>query len=284
MQKRSRISTLAATLFTAALAVTACGAKDDAAKDGPDKEAPMAPDTPPVSGQPWFGGPPAKLPLADTRWVQVGGPGRLRIDGAEYTATVGCNTIGGAVVVAGTSLTLAPGVSTRMYCAELAEAEAALQRDLGAVASFRLAGDRLELLDGSGKTLRTFAPEQDVPLAGAWQLLTLVEDGASGGTVSSSATDTEVSLTIGADGAVSGSDGCNRIMATSSTTGATPSGRSPLRFGPLSGTRMACEPEVMARAAAFTKALERTAGWSTEGTTLSLYDASGNLVAEFTRG
>jgi len=133
--------------------------------------------------------------------------------------------------------------------------------------------------------------ERSTP-AGTWRLSNLVGTGAGGRPETSSigAGDRAVTMTIGSDGTVSGSDGCNRFMGTSTGTepgldmgSSTSSGRAPLRFGPLASTRMACEPVVMARAEAFARALEHTAGWSVEGTTLSLYDAAGAVLASFTR-
>jgi len=256
---------LGTTLSIAALA--GCGAAEPAA-DRPD--GPM----PPVSTAP-----PAGTPtLSGTRWVQVDGPGRFELDGQRYSASVGCNRIGGDAVVNGSTLTFTTGQTTLMACQDLMAAEEALQRDLGAVASYRLADGRLLWLDRTGATLRVFAPERDAPLAGTWNLAGF----ASEGTVSSQVTDTSLSITIAADGTVSGSDGCNRIMGTTSTDQPAPAGRAPLRFGPLAGTKRACDAAIMAQAATFTSALARTAGWSTQGTTLSLYDTSGTLVASFT--
>jgi heat shock protein HslJ len=257
-----------------AIALSACGADSSASNTPEPRPVPpttaLPPKEPPMTG--------TDPTLDGTRWVQVDGPGRFRLMDGRYSATVGCNGIGGDVVLAGPTLTLKPGMSTQMYCEGLMDAEGALRRDLDAVAGWRIEAGKLTLVDAGGRALRVFAPERDAPLAGTWTLNTLVE----GDAVSSSATGTAVQLVIGADGTVSGSDGCNRITATVTTTGTAPAGRSPLRFGPIASTRMACEPAVMQRAAALTAALGKTAGWSTEGTRLSLYDASGALLVTFT--
>jgi hypothetical protein len=53
--------------------------------------------------------------------------GYVVIDGDQLSASVGCNTLGGGVLVDGDSLTLdGPLISTMMYCEGLMDAEAAL--------------------------------------------------------------------------------------------------------------------------------------------------------------
>jgi hypothetical protein len=53
--------------------------------------------------------------------------GYVVIDGDRLSASVGCNTLGGGVLVDGDSLTLdGPLISTMMYCEGLMDAEAAL--------------------------------------------------------------------------------------------------------------------------------------------------------------
>ena len=53
--------------------------------------------------------------------------GYVVIDGDQLSASVGCNTLGGGVLVDGDTLTLdGPLISTMMYCEDLMDAEAAL--------------------------------------------------------------------------------------------------------------------------------------------------------------
>jgi len=79
-----------------------------------------------------------------------------------------------------------------------------------------------------------------------------------------------ITLSIGADLAVGGNGGCNNYFTEASFETDLP-----LAFGPIAGTRMACEPTVMAQEARFFAALGATAGYLLEGDTLKLVDAAG---------
>lgn len=76
-------------------------------------------------------------------------PGRLSGSG-------GCNRLAGAYQLAGDKLTFGPIAGTRMACAEGLSVEDALGAALASTASFRIAGDRLDLLDASGALLAAF--------------------------------------------------------------------------------------------------------------------------------
>ncbi|MCW5623282.1 MAG: META domain-containing protein [Burkholderiales bacterium] len=81
------------------------------------------------------------------------------------------------------------------------------------------------------------------------------------------------SLMFGNDGRVSGSGGCNRLMGTYTANDAK------LTFGPLAGTKMAC-PDLELETS-FLKALNATAGWTIEGSRLSLQDGRRKVLARF---
>lgn len=70
------------------------------------------------------------------------------------------------------------------------------------------------------------------------------------------AADPPATLTVGSAGEVSGETGCNRFSGTMSLDGAA------LTFGPLSTTRMACEPPLMEQERAVLDALGGVTGWS----------------------
>jgi putative lipoprotein len=75
----------------------------------------------------------------------------------RYSATVGCNQIGGTFSVEGESLILSQGISTRMACLPPLDAlEQRLITMLSETKSFRIAGDRLELFDASGASIALF--------------------------------------------------------------------------------------------------------------------------------
>ena len=88
---------------------------------------------------------------------------------------------------------------------------------------------------------------------------------------------TEVTFSIAADHRAGGNGGCNNYFAEASFE--TP----PLSFGPIAGTRMACDPEVMAQEARFFAALGATAGYDLAGDTLKLVDAAGVPLAGLVR-
>lgn len=69
--------------------------------------------------------PPFTIQIDDTSYDVTGG--YVVIDGDRISASVGCNTLGGGVLVNGDTLTLdGPLISTMMYCEGLMDAEAAL--------------------------------------------------------------------------------------------------------------------------------------------------------------
>lgn len=104
---------------------------------------------------------------------------------------------------------------------------------------------------------------------GSW----LLEDIRGGGVIDRVRTE----LTLGSDGRVSGSGGCNRIMGQGKLEGDS------LTIGPLAGTRMACPPAVLEQEDRFLKTLEEVKGWrvETEQQKLHLLDGSGETLLIF---
>ncbi|MHA6691121.1 META domain-containing protein [Devosia sp. A449] len=80
----------------------------------------------------------------------------------------------------------------------------------------------------------------------------------------------KLTFSVAADLRAGGNGGCNNYFTEASFET-----DSPLAFGPIAGTRMACEPTVMAQEARFFAALGATAGYLLEGDTLKLVDAAG---------
>jgi putative lipoprotein len=80
---------------------------------------------------------------------------------------------------------------------------------------------------------------------------------------------TEVTFSIAADHRAGGNGGCNNYFTEASF------GEPPLAFGPIAGTRMACDGVVMAQEARFFAALGATARYDLVGDTLKLVDAAG---------
>ena len=74
----------------------------------------------------------------------------------------------------------------------------------------------------------------------------------------------------------SGNLGCNRYTAVYELDG------TKLKFGPVSSTRKACAPDLMAQDAAFTKVLENTRGVRRDGNGLTFYGADDKALVKLT--
>jgi putative lipoprotein len=88
---------------------------------------------------------------------------------------------------------------------------------------------------------------------------------------------TAVTFSIAADLRAGGNGGCNNYFTEASFESP------PLAFGPIAGTRMACDPAVMAQEARFFAALEATSGYDLAGDALKLVDAAGVPLAGLIR-
>jgi copper homeostasis protein (lipoprotein) len=77
---------------------------------------------------------------------------------------------------------------------------------------------------------------------------------------------------------VAGSGGCNRLMGPYTVDG------SMMRLGPLAGTMMACQQQIMEQEQAFLKALEATESWRIVNGQLELRGTDRQLLARFARG
>ena len=106
-------------------------------------------------------------------------------------------------------------------------------------------------------------------LIGSW----LVEDIQGRGVIDSAQT----TIAISAEGAVSGSGGCNRYRSQALIEGAG------LRFGPVAGTRMSCAPALMDQEHKFFAALDMVRSYQFDGTLLLMLDESGAQLLRLTR-
>ena len=105
--------------------------------------------------------------------------------------------------------------------------------------------------------------------AGTWRLASLAD------LEKFDASKTE--LTIAENGQASMTVGCNRMRSTATV------GDGSLKFSPIMTTRMNCLPPLMELEFAFQNAIGRTTSYKIAGKTLTLIDASQNVVATFTR-
>lgn len=172
----------------------------------------------------------------------IPGGGPLTLDfthEGQMSANAGCNTASGSVEFSGGTLTAGNLASTLMACEPgLAESDSWTTTLLSSNPSWSLDGDTLVLTtDELTVTLQDKKVAMpDLALEGTtWTVTSLVSPDA---VTSSVVLDTAApDLTIAADGAVSGSTGCNRLTGHAEIAGTT------VTFGPLATTRMACPPE-----------------------------------------
>ena len=90
----------------------------------------------------------------------------------------------------------------------------------------------------------------------SWQLLGLGPNGAIEGA--------QPTLTIGADGKVSGSGGCNTYTGAVTTSGMV------IKFTGLAATKKACSDEINAQEATYLKALEQATTFENHATSLRI--------------
>ena len=122
-------------------------------------------------------------------------------------------------------------------------------------------------LDPPGQML---PPEPPNPLLDVvWTLTSIGGDPALPGRA--------VTFSIAADHRAGGNGGCNNYFTEADFE------TLPLSFGPVAGTRMACDPAVMAQEARFFSALGATRGYELTGDALRLVDAAGVPLAGLIR-
>lgn len=201
--------------------------------------------------------------------------GTIRFDDGELGGSAFCNMFGGTYEAGDDgSMTLTLGAMTEMACEEPAMSlETAFVEALGAVTGYEVGDDTLTLIRDGGDAL-TFSAEQPLPLvATEWRL-----DGIATGTdaVTSTLAGTEATATFDGEGRVSGNGSCNQYGASYSVDG-----DSIEIGGDVMSTAMGCEPDVMDQEAAFLSALQRSATFSIEGSTLTLSDDEGVFLLSF---
>ncbi|MBY8859647.1 META domain-containing protein [Nocardia sp. CA2R105] len=172
--------------------------------------------------------------------IPGGGPLTLSFQDGRVSADSGCNSSGGPATFDGSVLRVSRMATTMMACVgDKSGADGWQTALLQSAPKWSLSGSTLTLT-GHDVTVtlqdkRVLHP--DLPLTGtAWVVTTLLRQE---GQVRSQALDAaRPTLTIAADGQVSGSAGCNRMTGTAEISG------SNVTFH-LGTTRMMCAPDVM---------------------------------------
>ena len=149
-------------------------------------------------------------------------------------------------------------------------------RDLGQVATYVFDGENLVLNLKVDSGNMVFSPRPPVSLTGpAWQVLS-VNNGR--GAVASVLPETQLDVTFGGHGIVSGNTGCNNYRGLYTVTGAT------IAFGPLVSTRRACPSEAAtAQEQAFLAALAASTRYEPRGDRLTLRDDGGAVQVDMVR-
>jgi heat shock protein HslJ len=113
--------------------------------------------------------------LQDTRWMLVTLEGKAPLQdtapSAEFSAdqvsgSAGCNTYFGTYESGDGELSIGDVAHTEMWCMEpegVMDQELAFLTALASAAGYRLAGERLELLDGTGGMILTFERQPAAP-------------------------------------------------------------------------------------------------------------------------
>ena len=192
-----------------------------------------------------------------------------------YGVQADCNQGSGAYTVAGSQLTLEPGPMTRAACPPDSQ-DTVFLRDLGQVATYVFDGENLVLNLRVDSGNMVFSPRPPVSLTGsAWQVLS-VNNGR--GAVASVVPETQLDVTFGENGIVSGSTGCNAYRGLYTVAGTS------IAFGSLITTRWACPSEAAsAQEQAFLAALAASTRYEPRGDRLTLRDDAGAAQVDMIR-
>ncbi len=206
--------------------------------------------------------------------IPGGGPMTLTFTDGKISANSGCNTANGTVDLTNGILHVGSLASTLMACPdERGQADSWQERVLTELPKWRLDDSTLTLTakDTTVTLLDKKIAQPDRPLIGTtWIVSALMTPDAQ--IRSQTLDDVKPTLTIAADGGVSGSAGCNRM-----TGHATPA---PTTNGPdvtfqIGTTKMTCAPEIMEVEQAVLKALEGKTTATIDADTLTLRNTNG---------
>lgn len=199
----------------------------------------------------------------------------LRFDAGRVSGFAGCNNLMGSYTLDGDRLTLGQLAGTMMACpGEAMTLERSFHGALNGTHRVAVTGDRLTLTAESDKVM-TFQAEAAPALAGGTWTVTGYNNGRQA--VVSPALGTDLSLTFGDDGALSGNAGCNSFHASYSADG------DRMTVGPAATTRMLCGQEVMDQERAFLAALGSVTRWTIDGGMLDAHRADGERALTATR-
>jgi heat shock protein HslJ len=221
----------------------------------------------------------------DTPWVLdvaiLGLPGAeagptIEFRDGRVSGTTGCNRFNGEFTKTRSKLSLGPLATTRRAGTPTAMAiEREYLTRLARVASVRVRGDTLVLVDDAGDALLVYAAVRQ-SIEGSWEITGYLM--VSGTGFSSTVIDSAPSAVFGADGSVSGETGCTTYRAEYRVDGAS------IAIGPLHATRTACPPELAEQDAGILASLEAATTYTLAPGTATLLNAGGQLVISLAAG
>ncbi len=188
----------------------------------------------------------------------------------------GCNRYIASYAVDNGKLTIGLAASTMMACPKPQTAvEQPFMAALAATMAYQIEDGQLSLLGAGGQKIATFKVQQPVALKGVTWRATVYNNGR--GAAVSLIDGSKITATFGADGALSGSAGCNRYRAAYVTQ------ESAMIIQAPTTTRKTCSrPDgVMRQESEYLKALPTAATYAIQGRQLELRTAEGALVALF---
>ncbi|MFJ6798829.1 META domain-containing protein [Streptomyces sp. NPDC091268] len=196
------------------------------------------------------GAPAAPGPAGRSWWVQsltvqgrtLTAPAAAQVtlsDRSPYEATgnYGCNGFTARVSFDGPAMLVEPGATTAMACPDM-EFETAFAKSFRGRLAFREELERLTLTTPGGDVISlTTQPRTPAAplLATRWTVTSLISGDTTAPLPAGAAG--KAAFTLAADGAASGTLGCNRFTARAAVEAAR------LTFGPLATTRIACPGE-----------------------------------------
>ena len=160
--------------------------------------------------------------------------------GGRFSGSDGCNRIAGSYELKGDVVRFSPGTATQKACIDIGDLDAAVRAALKGATRLTIAGDRLNLLDASGRQLAVFSARTQRSqsstspgLAGtSWQLVKFQGSDEKILTPDDSA---KYTIEFAAAGQLTARIDCNRGRSTWKS-----GGPNQLQLGPLALTRAKC--------------------------------------------
>ncbi len=226
-------------------------------------------------------------PLTGVIWTLVELNGQPRIPDTEIlasfeadgsvTGTAGCNNYTSTYEISANQITFGLGAMTRKMCAEdVMDQENEYMAALAVARTYELIEGRLYLFDESFNATAVFEAVNQGLSGSSWEVIAYNNSQEAVVTVILAS---QITISFGEDGQISGNAGCNDYFGAYEVIGEN------ISFGPIGMTKKAClEPEgVMEQETLFLAALETATTYRVEGSTMVLSSADGARAASFQR-